>query len=164
MNEHSTRGGFRQVIRDCMDLFELQMQLISVDSQEARRKATKAIVLGGVAAGLGASMLTVLMIGTGFLLHENTDLSIGGALIATGGAVGILIVLLSWIAIRSIKTAAAAMSETKSEFAENLRYLKAVLVSPDSSPRNQLRRDTFATGGASAGKPSSLHSSLYPSR
>ena len=135
MNKHPNRGGFGQIIGDCLDLFELQMQLISVDSQEARRKAVTAIGLGGVAAALGASILTVLMIGAGFLLHENTSLSIGGALITTCPVVGIFVAILSWVSIRSIKIAAAAMSETKSEFAENLRYLKAVLVSPETSPR-----------------------------
>lgn len=144
MNDHEPTSGFRRVIRDCIDLAELQFQLLSVDSQEARRKGSAAVALGGVAIALGASMLTVLLIGFGFLLHEQTQLSTGVSLLIVCGITFVLIGVLGWFAYRFVRTAAAALAETKSEFAENLRWIKATILAPETSARNQLRSESFA--------------------
>ncbi len=137
---HTNQSSFQRVTQDVLDLFELQMQLLSVDSQEAKRKLTTAIACGAIAATLAGSALTVVMIGGGFLLGELTGVSSGGSLLMVSGAV---FAVLGWIAFSAIKNAASAMSETKSEFTENLRWMKATLISPKKSPRNQLRRDSF---------------------
>lgn len=140
---HSSTSSFQRVARDVMDLFDLQMQLIAVDSQVARQKLVQAIACGVAAAGLGGSALTVLMLSCGFLLAESTDLSTGGGMLVASLVFFLLVAALAWIALTAVRSAAAAMSEAKSEFAENLRWLKATLISPDSSPRNQIRRETF---------------------
>ena len=140
MNQNSS---FARVARDVLDLCELQMQLLSVDSQAARRKLTSAIACGITAAVLAGSALTVVMAGAGFLLAETTDLSSGGGLLIVGGLMFAIVTVLIVVSLIAVKAAAAAMSETKSEFAESLRWLKATLVSPDSSPRNQMRSETF---------------------
>ena len=144
---HSPAGsptGFRQVLRDIFDLAELQMQLLSVDSQEARRKATKALILASLCVALSSAMLTVALFGAGYALHENLQWSVGDSLLAVSGAIALIILLLIVVASKLMKTAAAAMQETKSEFAENLRWIRATIISPQSSPRNQIRRESFS--------------------
>lgn len=133
------KSSLQQVARDVLDLCELQLQLLSVDSQAAKRKFTRAIVCGVAAVTLAGSGLTVVIGGAGLLLGETTRLSPGVALLVVGVIAFVLVALLLATAIFAMKTAAAAMAETKSEFAENLRWLRATLVSPQSSARNQMR-------------------------
>ena len=143
MNSEQHASGFRRVIGDCIDLLELQIQLFSVGSQEARSKATLAAVLGVASALLGASTLTVLLTGLGFLLHEQAQLPIGVSLLVTCGVALVIVALLALIALRLVRTATAALAETKSEFSENLRWIKATILAPETSPRNQFRSDSF---------------------
>jgi len=133
----------QKVIADIIDLFELQMELISVDSQEAKRKLVKAGIYVGIAVPLAGSALTVLLAGCGLLLGEMTSLSIGGSMLVMGVVFFAIVGVLLFLALQGLKAAASAMSETKSEFSENLRWLKATLVSPSTSPRNQIRRESF---------------------
>ncbi|KAA1261336.1 hypothetical protein LF1_38830 [Rubripirellula obstinata] len=144
MIDQDFTSGFRRVIRDCIDLAELQFQLFSIDSQEARRKASTAAALAGTAAALGASVLTVLLVGFGFLLHEQAELPVGVSLLIVCGVSLFLIAILVWSAIRLIRTATTAMAETKSELAENLRWIKATILTPETSARNRFRSDSFA--------------------
>lgn len=140
---NSNNSSFQQVATDIVDLFELQMQLISVDSQVARRKAMTAIACAAVAAGLSGSALTTLMVGAGFLLHELAGWTTGASLLAVAVGIFIIAAILFVVALKAIQKASAAMNETKSEFTENLKWLKAVLVSPKTSPRNQIREESF---------------------
>lgn len=143
MNDQESNNGFRRVIRDCIDLAELQFQLLSIDSQEARRKASTAIALGGVSVTLGGSMLTVALMGLGFFLHEQTELSTGVSLLTVCGVTFLVVVLLGWFALRLVRSAASALAETKSELAENLRWIKATILEPETSARYQLRAESF---------------------
>ncbi len=137
-------SGFRQVLRDIFDLAELQIQLLSVDSQEARRKATKALVFASLAISLSSAMSTVALFGVGYVLHEQLEWSVGTSMLAASGATVPVILIFAAVALRLIKAAAGAMQEVKSEFAENLRWIKATIISPGTSARNQLRRESFA--------------------
>lgn len=136
-------SSFQRVTRDLLDLLELQLELLSVDSQEAKRMMSTAVICGLVAATLAGSALTVLMIGGGVLLDELTQLSTGGSLLIVSAGVFFVVAIFGWFTLRAMQQAASAMSETKSEFIENLRWLKATLISPQTSPRNQIRRDSF---------------------
>ena len=127
-------SSFQQITRDILDLCELQLQLLSVDSQAAKRKLTQAIACSAAAMTLGGSVLTIILGGAGLLLGELTSLSPAGALLVVGAVMFVGIVCLLAVALFAIKSAAAAMSESKSEFVENLRWLKATLVRPGSSP------------------------------
>ncbi len=138
-----SRSSFQRVVQDVLDLMELQMELLSVDSQEAKRKLTTAAICGTAAATLAGSALTIAMIGGGFVLSETTELSSGISLLIVSGGVFVVVGVLGAIALAAIKRAASSVSETKSEFAENLRWLKATIISPKTSPRNQLRRESF---------------------
>ena len=132
------------MVRNVFDLAELQFQLLSVDSQEARHKATKAIVLIASAIALSSAMLTVALFGTGYVLHENLQWSIGASMLAVSGATAVVILLFLIIAARLVKSAAAAMQETKAEFTENLRWIKSTILSPQTAPHNQIRRESFS--------------------
>jgi len=136
-------SSFQRVARDVMELIELQTHLISVDSQAARRKLVRAMSCGAAAAVIAGSALTVAIIAGGFLLDESTSLSTGGAMLVISLVSFVIVGLLGWVGLHAIASAAESMSETKSEFAENLRWIKATLISPQTSPRNQIRRDSF---------------------
>ncbi len=120
---NSANTSFRQVVRDVVDLCELQLQLLSVDSQEARRKSIRAAVLAGIAVTLIGSMLTALLIALGFIVHENVGLTVGMSILAVCGVVASGAAMMLVIAAKLLKAAAASMGETKSEFTENLRWL-----------------------------------------
>lgn len=141
----NTPSAFNQVARDVLDLFELQLQLLSVDSQEARQKAVRAIALMAAGATFAGSALTVALGGAGLLLHELSGWSMGGSLLAVAAAVFVLVAAMLYTALSAINAASAALSETKSEFVENLKWLKAVLVKPETSARNQIRSESFPT-------------------
>jgi len=139
---------FQRVTRDVLDLAELQWQLLSVDSQVARKKLVRAFVLTAVAATLATSALTILIAGLGLALHDLSDLPVGVSLLIAAAVVFVIVGGMLWAALRSVQSAGSLLAETKSEFAENLRWLKATLVSPSTSPRNQIRTESFATNQA----------------
>ena len=142
MNPRDSNTGFRRVICDVVDLCELQVQLLSVDAQVARRSATRGMALIGITAMTTASMLTVLMIACGYVLHEKANWSVGISMLAVCGIVLLVSSLLAYFALQCLKSASSALNETKSEFAENLRWLKATILSPDTSTGNQARSMT----------------------
>ena len=139
-------SSIHRVMQDLVDLAELQMQLLAVDSQEAKRKMTRAIGLSLVAVTLAGSALTVLIAGLGVFLHESSDLSVGLSLLLVAVAVFLVVGVMLWIALRAVGSASASMKETQSEFVENLRWLKATLLSPRTSARNRFRRESFHSG------------------
>jgi uncharacterized membrane protein YqjE len=141
------QSSLQRLARDIIDLMELQFQLIAVDSRISRAKIAKAIVYAVVAVGLIGSAATVGLIGISSLVDQYTELSIGGSLLVISAITFVLILLLIYLAIRSIRTAVDAMQETKSEFAENLRWLKTTLLNPEASARKQSRPGEFSPAG-----------------
>jgi uncharacterized membrane protein YqjE len=139
----ASQRGINRVVRDIVDLFELQYELWTVDSQEAKRNAMRAGGLLIAGSALLAAALATAMIGAGFLVNELAGWSVGTSLLSVAAATVVIVAGLLWWATTAIHTAAAAMSETKSEFVENLKWIKAVLISPETSPRNQIRAESF---------------------
>ena len=137
-------NGFEQVLSDIFDLAELQMQLLSVDSQEARRKVSKALMLASFAVPLSSAMFTVALFGIGYVLHETLEWSLGASMLTASAITALFILILVLVAFNLIRTAATAMQETKSEFVESLRWIKATIISPKTSARNQIRRESFS--------------------
>lgn len=157
---NASASGLRQVLRDCLDLFELQAQLVSVDSQVAKAKLQRAVLCTLIGLGIGGSTLTVMMITAGLLISELAALSPGVAmLIVSGVGFGIVLAMLG-IAVMSLKAAAAAMQQTQSELAENYRWLKATLVRPNYSARHQLRRESYPVAG-NHGAPTWVNDPAY---
>ena len=155
MNHSSS---IRRVTQDIVDLFELQLELFSVDAQVMQRKIVRAAIYGITALALGGSALTVVFLGGGVLLHELSGLSAGVSLLIIGGIVFVIVAILLYVALGAFKSATAAMSESKSEFSESLRWLKATLISPSTSPRNQLRAESFPPDDVSEGVSKHVHS------
>ena len=137
-------NGFEQVLSDIFDLAELQMQLLSVDSQEARRKVSKALMLASFAVPLSSAMFTVALFGIGYVLHETLEWSLGASMLTASAITALFILILVLVAFNLLRTAATAMQETKSEFVESLRWIKATIISPKTSARNQIRRESFS--------------------
>ncbi|TWU08433.1 phage holin family protein [Stieleria varia] len=153
----SEQSSFQRVAQDVIDLCELQFQLLSVDSQAARRLLLRGVAKLVVAVPLLGSAITVLCLGVGYLIAERTALSVAGSLIVVSVAVILFASSLAVIALVGFRRAAAAMAETKSEFTENLKWLKATLLSPSTSPRNQIRRESFPDHS-----PSEFHTDSQP--
>lgn len=143
MNNPLPTDGFRRVLKDCIELAELQFQLLSIDSQEARRTMSVAAAMCGVAAAVGSSMTTVLLFALGYLIHEQSELSVGVSLLIVCGFTFVLIAMLGWFSLRLVRTAASAMAETKSEFVENLRWIKSTILERDGFGRDQQRGESF---------------------
>lgn len=135
-------AGVRRVISDVADLAELQLQLLAIDGQEAARRSVAAVVWLAIAVVLLISTTTALLVALGWILHETVEWSMGLSLLTVAGIALLGTCLVLGLAYLSLKRAVGAMSETGAEFAENLRWLKAVIVSPDS-PRNTIRGDRY---------------------
>ncbi|MGB7347212.1 MAG: phage holin family protein [Pirellulaceae bacterium] len=144
MSNDRNQSGFGRVINDIVDLCELQIQLLSVDSQEAKRRGVKAIICLAFAAIVALTAAMTAVVGLGFVLHEQYDLTVGQALLIVSGGTILIALLAAYLGIKLIRKANDSLSEVKSEFAENMRWIKAVVLKPDQSPRNQLRRETFS--------------------
>ncbi|WP_153556417.1 phage holin family protein [Roseimaritima sediminicola] len=139
----NNESGFKRVARDVSDLFELQMQLFAVDSQEAVRKVVKASVLLGIAAVIGLSVVTVLILAAGWGIHEVAEWPLSVSMLTSAVVFLLVAGILGWVGVTALKRALALLDEPKRELAENLRWIKATLLAPDTSPRNLLRRESF---------------------
>ncbi|TWU67129.1 phage holin family protein [Crateriforma conspicua] len=133
----------RRVLRDILDLFELQIQLFSVDAQAAQRKATRAAALSITALALGGATLTVFIMALGFVLHELSGLSTGASLLIVSVLMFAIVGGLLALAASAVGKVGEALGQSQSEMAENFRWLKATLVAPESSPRNVFRDESF---------------------
>lgn len=131
-------SGFRRVARDIADLCELQAELIAVDSKAAVRHSGIAAALLMTAAILGLSATTATVFAIASLLHEQALWTVSNSLLAAalGAAVisGLLIVIGSLV----LKKAMATLDETRSELAENLRWIKEAIIAPESSQRAEV--------------------------
>lgn len=143
--------GFQRVTRDIIDLCELQMQLLAIDSRESMRKAISAVVLVSIAGVLGIVALTVLLLSAAWGLHDIFGWSLSAALLTVGVVAGLITMILMFAGLRAIRAAGRLLEEPRGEFAENLRWLKGVLLTPDRSARYQLRRESFNDRYARAG-------------
>ncbi|NND96121.1 MAG: phage holin family protein [Pirellulaceae bacterium] len=145
MHQTQTRsGGFQRVMSDIADLCELQWQLLSVDGQEAKRRAVRAAIFIGIGGITALSGLMALMLAIGRVIHEQFDLSLGIAYLITAAVALVIAGLSMLIGAKLVGRANASLSESKQEFAENVRWIRSVLLKPSTSPRNQLRREDFA--------------------
>ena len=139
----NTSSSLSKVLRDIIDLIELQIQLLSVDAQQAKQSCGRAILCGLVAAALLVPMITVWLLGFGFLLAEFTELTTGASVLIVAAIVTVLMGILGMVAIKAVRRASASMNESKSELVENVKWLKATLVNPSTAPRNRIRSESF---------------------
>jgi Putative Actinobacterial Holin-X, holin superfamily III len=142
MNQPS---GFRRVVRDIADLCELQLELLAVDGKVAARRSGAALALLVIAAifGLSASVATVLALAS--LLYEQAEWTMSSSLLAAAGVAAVIGGLFTVLGTVILKKAKSALEETRGEFAENLRWIKAAVIAPESSPRAQVNESSFTT-------------------
>lgn len=128
----SQLAGIRRVFRDIADLCELQLELLAVDGKEAVRHSLTAVVMAVVAVvfGLAAAIGAVFAIAHAF--HENLGWTMSGSLSAAVGIAAIIAAVCAAIGVSFLKKATSALDETRAEFTENLRWIKASIVAPDS--------------------------------
>lgn len=146
------QSSFQRVMSDIADLCELQWQLLSLDSQQAKKRAIKAIVFlltAGVIAFCGFAVAAVAL---GYLIHEQMQWPHSASMALAGLVFLVTAGLSAWFGSRQIGKANEALGETKRELSENVRWIKSVLLSPETSPRNQLRREDFPPELAGRGR------------
>jgi uncharacterized membrane protein YqjE len=144
MNANHRADGVRRIINDLTDLCELQWQLLQIDSQEARRYATRSFLLLVITACLLLPGLLAAALSAGWLIHEFTALSVGFAFLVVSIAVLLFAAICGFLSLRTFSKASASLSETRREFSENVRWVRSVFLKPSTSARNQLRHESFS--------------------
>jgi hypothetical protein len=141
----SQSSGFRRVVRDIADLCELQFELLAVDGKLAKRHSgiAAAILTFASILGLSAALTTVLALAA--ILHEHAEWTIGASLLASAGIAAFIGAIFAVVGSLFLKKAMAALDESRSEFAENLRWIRAAIVAPEDSPRAQVNERSFRT-------------------
>jgi len=139
----NTQSSISKVFRDILDLVELQIQLLSVDAQQAKRSCGRALLCGAVAAIVLLPVITAWLLGLGLLLGELTALTLGASILIVAAVVTVLMGILGMVGIKALKRASASMEESKGELVENIKWLKATMVAPSTSPRNRIRSESF---------------------
>ncbi len=142
MNQPS---GFRRVVRDIADLCELQVELLSVDGKVAAGRSAAAAAMAMIAAIFGLTAVAAAVFALASLLHEQAHWTVSSSLLAAAGIAAAIGVLFTLIGLAIWKKAISALDETRSEFAENLRWIKAAIVAPETSPRAQVNENSFRT-------------------
>lgn len=144
--------GIRRVVRDIADLCELQLELLAVDGKEATRKSTKALAILMIATVFGLAAVTAATFALASSFHEIAKWPMSGSLLAAGGIAALLAGIFAALSLVQLKKAMSALDETRSEFAENLRWIKAAIITPETSPRAQVQQDSFAGRYTSASR------------
>jgi Putative Actinobacterial Holin-X, holin superfamily III len=148
----SQPSGIRRVIRDIADLCELQFELLAVDGKEAVRLSFAAIaaIIFAAIFGLAAVSGSVLALAAAF--HENFDWTISSSLLAATGIAAAIAAVSGILGWSLVKKATSSLDETRSEFAENLRWIKAAIVSPEDASHLQVHEEHFNGRYSSAGR------------
>lgn len=136
-------NGVQRITADIFDLCELQWQLLTVDAQEARRRAIKAALVLAIATCIALASLLSTLFGLAWLLHEWSGLAVGWSFLIVGGVALLLSLLAGLLGLQLLSKAGESLDGTRREFAENIRWLKGVILNPKTSARNQLRHDSF---------------------
>lgn len=144
--------GIRRVVRDVADLFELQLELLAADSKELTRRSSAAIAMVLIALVFGLAGVTAATFALAWSLHESAAWTISSSLIAAAGIAALIAGILVILAWHLFKKAASALNESRGEFTENLRWIKAAIVSPEILPTAQRQEASFNGRRESAGR------------
>ncbi len=151
MNEKKP-AGIGHVVSDVITLFELQFQLASIDAMNAKGKLVQGIIVGATSLSLVLAAFTTVLFSTAYMIHEHYERTLGSCLLAVSVGGLVIAAIAMWMALRSLRSANAAMSVTKKELSENLHWLKASLTASDDALKSSTRPDPltpFRTGGSS---------------
>ena len=130
------QSGFTRVLNDVSELCELQWQLFVVDSSEAGKSMMPAAISGVLALVFVAAMTIATTLGCGFVQAASTTLTLGSAFLLVGFLLLLLAGTFGYFAARGLRRSFAHYEDSKAELSENIRWLKATILDPES-PRNQ---------------------------
>tara|TARA_R110002049_G_scaffold305056_1_gene501029 strand:+ start:77014 stop:77475 length:462 start_codon:yes stop_codon:yes gene_type:complete len=146
----NNQTGFRRIIRDIADLCELQIELFAIDSQVATQRTKTAAVYLGIAFVFALATVSTVTLGLAAALYEMLGWSLTASIFGAAGCAAIIAVFLAVLAVFALQKAVSALEETRSELAENLRWIKAAVIAPETSARAQVREDSFSNRYANA--------------
>jgi len=135
--------GLRQVVADCVELGNLQLQLLSVDGMEAGQRLAKALVVGTVAVVGGLTTLLLAAMGAGWILHEQAELTVGVSFLIVAGVALLLSLLAAFVGVLLLRRATGSLQESVSELQANVKWIKEVLRDPDAA-RTRMRAPPLA--------------------
>jgi glucan phosphoethanolaminetransferase (alkaline phosphatase superfamily) len=141
MNQPAT--GIRRVVRDVADLCELQLELLAVDGKEATQRSAAAFGMVLVASVFGLSAVTVAVLALASALHENWEWTLSSSLLAAAGIAALGAIMFAILSFIFVKRAVSAFNETRSELAENMRWIKFAIVSSEYSGYENGKQKNF---------------------
>jgi hypothetical protein len=114
---------------DVFALSELQAELLKIDLRHASGTIVRALLLLAVAVAIGLGCVPLLLMGIAYLLVEfagwTYSLAFSVVAVAGLGLAGV-IGLIGWQRLRG---SGSALSRSRDEFRENIRWIKSNLVS-----------------------------------
>jgi hypothetical protein len=114
-----------EFVADVVTLGELQWKLLALDIRRASRKSLAALVVVSIGMGLAGSSITLLLAALGVALSQ--VLPLWGALLAAGLAGLVVGGGLLAFAAQSLRAQSVALDRSRSEFTNNITWLKAAL-------------------------------------
>jgi Putative Actinobacterial Holin-X, holin superfamily III len=149
--------GFRRVVRDIADLCELQLELLAVDGKVAANRLGAAVALFAIAGCFAFSAVTVTVLSIASLLHEEANWTVSSSLLAAAGIAALVGGIVITIGLVVGKKALESLDQTRTEFAENLRWIKAAIVGQDSDSENPVDHEFRATNGVATPRTPSVN-------
>ena len=133
-------GNMAEFSTDLISLAELQARLAAADLKESTSRAVlpTGLLVGG--AILAVVSLPVLLGGVGYLIHENSTLSIGWSFLVTALATLALGALLAFVGLRGLGSSFSSFDRSKEELTRNLAWVKTVLVHSGRPKASQKKR------------------------
>ena len=135
--------GIRRVVRDVADIFDLQLELLAVDSKALARCGSAAIAMVLTALVFGLAGATAATFAVASSLHESAEWTISSSLAAAAGIAALIAGIFVILARHLFRKATFALNESRVEFAENLRWIKAAIISPEVLPTAKRQEESL---------------------
>jgi len=149
------RTGFNRLIGDIADLCELQLELLAVDGKKACKTGFMAAVFLSLAIATAISVTTVLLAALAWFLHSSWDWSLVNSLLISGAIGALMSIALLVGTYLSAKYSIASLEESRGEFAQNLAWLKSLIVGGERTlPSTSSDKETSSNFGKGSFKDS----------
>lgn len=148
-----SESGFQRVVTDIGELCELQWELFLVDSREARKSLAPAMLATIAVICLVVAAIVAFTLGLAWTLAQQTALDMGSALLLVALFAALIALGSIWFAWSQMNHALDHYRDSRSEFSENLRWLKSTLLQPEV-PREE-GANPLATSEPNVGRPPS---------
>ncbi len=129
------RDGVGELLHDIVTLGELQAELLAVDARESIQKAQAPIVMLviGAVVGLGATPVLLMALAEG--LHELLEWSRWLSYLTSGLVGAVLGGVLMYLAWRKSGDVIGVFMRSRTELAENIKWIKYALTRGRRPPR-----------------------------